>query len=258
MARNRFFSIACILAGVIAFAACGKIEPENEEQDEVIPGTVERISLYCEEYNRQLVATVWLPPGYDAGKTYPFLYLLHGYGDDNDSWIQKGTAAIIADNYFHEKGVPMVIVMPNGLTAFYQGPYETFFYGNLMPAVEEKYHCNGKRALAGLSMGGYGSLYHALKYPEKYTYSYAMSPASDLASFQAFAAAKDPMSFPPITVESGTQDYTVGIESVRSLVSMLQSIGLRCEFIERSGGHDWNFWPVCLQKALVKVGDSFK
>ncbi len=259
MKLNGFLQAACLLAGVFVLGACGKVEPGGGEQkEEVIPGTVERISLYSGEYNRQLVASVWLPPGFDAGRTYPFLYLLHGYGDDNDSWIQKGNASIIADNYYHEQGVPMVIVMPNGLTAFYQGPYETFFYETLMPAVEEKYHCNGKRALAGLSMGGYGSLYHALKYPEKYTYSYAMSPAADLNAFQAYAVAHDPDDYPPITVESGTEDYTVGIAGVRELVAMLQSSGLRCAFIERPGGHDWGFWPVCLTKALVKVGESFK
>ena len=255
---KQFLYLACILAAVAALGACRKVEPGGGEQEEVVPGTVERLSLYSEEYNRQLVATVWLPPGVDAARTYPFLYLLHGYGDDNNSWIQKGNASIIADDYFSQSGVPMVIVMPNGLTAFYQGPYETFFYETLMPAVEEKYRCNGKRALAGLSMGGYGSLYHALKYPEKYTYSYAMSPASDLNTFQALAGMHSPSEYPPMTVESGTQDYTVGIAGVRELVSMLQANGLRCDFIERSGGHDWNFWPVCLTKALVKVGESFK
>ena len=258
--RKRFLFWASVLfAGLLLAPSCQRIDPEEpEEPEEVAPGTIERLSLYSSEFKRQLTATVWLPPDYDEGKTYPFLYLLHGYGDDNDSWIQKGSASSIADKYYGGGGVPMVIIMPNGLQAFYQGDYETFFYESLMPAAEEKFHCNGKRALAGLSMGGYGSLYHALKYPELYTYSYAMSPASDLAAFQAFAVARKPSEFPPNTVESGTQDYTVRIEDVRKLVNMLQSTGLDCDFIERSGGHDWLFWPVCLQKALAKIGESFK
>ena len=46
-----------------------------------------------------------------------------------------------------------------------------------MPKVETAFGCNGKRAIAGLSMGGFGTVYHALKYPGKYTCAYAMSPA---------------------------------------------------------------------------------
>ena len=74
----------------------------------------------------------------------------------------------------------MVIVMPNGLNKFYIADgYEQYFEEELMTEVEKKYHCNGKRAIGGLSMGGYGTLYHALTYPQKFTYAYAMSPAVD-------------------------------------------------------------------------------
>lgn len=247
----------CLAALFLAVSCGGNAEPETPDEDPVIPGKIERVSIYSPELNKQLVTTVWLPAGYDENKTYPFLYLLHGYGDDNDSWIQKGGASNIADNYIHEKGVPMVIVMPNGLTSFYTGAFESYMHETLMPEVEKKFHCNGKRAVAGLSMGGYGSLYHALKYPSKFKYAYAMSPASDEAGFTALASAHDPLDYPPITVESGTQDYTVRIEGVRSMVSALRGCGLNVDFIERDGGHDWNFWPVCLRKALVKIGETF-
>ena len=249
-----FLSMAAML---MAVSCGGGADPEPEEPDVVALGKVERISLFSSELGKQLVTTVWLPAGYDENKTYPFLYLLHGYGDDNDSWIQKGNASFIADTYIHDKGVPMVIVMPNGLTSFYTGAYDTFMHETLMPKVEEQFRCNGKRALAGLSMGGYGTLYHALKYPGEFKYAYAMSPASDIEGFRALAQKYDSSEYPRITVESGTQDYTVGIDSVRKLVDMLHDCGLSCDFIERDGGHDWNFWPVCLKKALVKIGETF-
>lgn len=245
------------LLALITFFACQKPEAEDSK-DLVLPGTVEHFSMHSTDLNRVMKTTVWLPAGYDASKTYPFLYLLHGYGDDNDSWINKGAAASIADRYIHEGGLPMVIVMPDGLTSFYTGSYENYMHEHLMPALEEKYHCNGKRAVAGLSMGGYGTLYYSLKYPEKYTYGYAMSPASDLDGFRILAGKYDAFDYPKLTVESGTQDYTVSISSVRALVSMLQSYQLRVDFIERSGGHDWGFWPVCLEKALVKIEETFK
>ena len=254
-------------AVLVALSSCGGNGPEEPEDPDgpVIPGKVERVSLFSTELNKQLVTTVWLPAGYDENKTYPFLYLLHGYGDDNDSWIQKGMANTIADNYIHDKGVPMVIIMPNGLTSFYIGGYETYLHGTLMPEVEKKFHCNGKRAVAGLSMGGYGTLYHALKYPAKFKYAYAMSPATDeivslpdyVPSLAFLSQAHDSSEYPPITVESGTEDYTVRIQYVKNMVDILKSNGLKCDFIERAGGHDWNFWPVCLKKALVKIGETF-
>jgi S-formylglutathione hydrolase FrmB len=101
-----------------------------------------------------------------------------------------------------------------------------------------------------------------LSYPSEYTYGYAMSPATVMNNLPDLSklvyAQTDPSVFPPVTMESGTQDYTVSIESVRSFVSILQDGGVRVQFIERNGGHDWNFWPVCLEKALVKIGESFK
>lgn len=254
MMKKHFLFLSFLL---LAVSCGGGSEADPEEPDVVAMGKIERVSIFSPELKRQLVTTVWLPAGYDESKSYPFLYLLHGYGDDNDSWIQKGSANTIADNYIHDKGVPMVIVMPNGLTSFYTGTFEAFMHETLMPDVEERFHCNGKRALAGLSMGGYGTLYYALKYPEKFKYAYSMSPASDIDGFRVLASKLNPSDYPPMTVESGTNDGTVSITGVRNLVDMLHECGLSCEFIERAGGHDWNFWPVCLKKALVKIGETF-
>ena len=241
-------------------------------------GTVLQRSIVSIKRNRTMKYTVWLPVGYDEKKTYPFLYLLHGAGDDNNSWIEKGGADKIANQYLADDGVPMVIIMPDALLTFYVnmeevtnpmlqgldqiGHYEEYFFEELMPKVEEQYHCNGKRALAGLSMGGWGTLYYGLKYPKMFKYGYAMSPATgidglpvslrDLISKQSSTSV-----FPFITLESGIQDYTVGIQSVRDCDELLTSYDVKHHFIERSGGHDWKFWPVCLEKALVEIGKSF-
>ena len=71
---------------------------------------------------------------------------------------------------------------PDGQNVFYvdgdQYKYATFFLEEFIPHVESKFHGNGKRAIAGLSLGGFGTLYHCLLHPEKWTYAYAMSPAT--------------------------------------------------------------------------------
>ncbi|MBR5724081.1 MAG: hypothetical protein IKX62_01740 [Bacteroidales bacterium] len=259
MMRLSFPLAAALLLAVSIVPSCEKLDPDPDpDPEEVKTGTIQRISLSATGLNRTLSTTVWLPAGYDENKTYPVLYLLHGYGDDNNSWNRKGYASSIADNYIQAKGVPMIIAMPDALTTFYVGDFETYFHEVLVPEVETRFHGNGKRALAGLSMGGYGTLYYALKYPEKFTYAYAMSPASDEAGFRVLASMHEASFYPPITVESGTDDLVVGIAGVRSLVEMLRESGLKCEFIERSGDHGWGFWQACLEKALVVIGESFK
>jgi S-formylglutathione hydrolase FrmB len=212
---------------------------------------------------QKMTYSVWLPNGYDESKTYPFLYLFHGYeyGDQSHldrCWVEKGNAREIAKQYVKDGGVPMVIIMPNGLSDFYSGSWEQYFHEELMPKVEEGFKCNGKRAIAGLSMGGYGTLYHALKYPRKFTYAYAMSPATAV-TFTAFIDAQaDKKVFPPFTIEVGTEDGTVNNADSETLATYMKEHGLTCEWISRAGTHDWKFWQECLPKTLKRVGESFK
>jgi len=71
--------------------------------------------------------TVWVytPPGYERGKDYPTLYLLHGAGDIESGWTMIGRANNILDNAIAEsKAKPMVVVMPLGhaIQSFWAGP----------------------------------------------------------------------------------------------------------------------------------------
>ena len=255
---------------ILAWTACGtsttkdndpwgQIDPGSaNSQSAVVSGTIKSSALKLD-----ITYSVWLPANYDKNKTYPFLYLLHGYeyGDQSHldrCWLDKGNAAKIADDYQKANGVPMVIVMPNGMSYFYQGDYEAYFHNELMPKVEADYKCNGKRAIAGLSMGGYGTLYHALKYPSKFKYAYAMSPAADASMSMYIDAQSDKSIFPAFTIEVGLQDMTVDNSKAKSLYNSMTKKGLTCEYIEREGTHDWPFWQACLPKALIKVGQSFK
>ena len=236
-----------------------KVKESVEEQAKA--GKVLELSMYSSKMGQQMTYSVWLPREYDAEKEYPFLYLLHGYewGDQSRldlCWLDKGNAAEIAEKYQKNGGVAMIIVMPNGLSSFYQGDYEEYFHNELMPKVEGDLKCNGKRAIAGLSMGGYGTLYNALKYPEKFTYGYAMSPAA-YAWMASFIDGKDVSKVPSFTIEVGTEDATVNNEDARALYNALIAKGVSCNWIERSGTHDWAFWQICLPKALAAVGATF-
>ena len=264
--KKPFFLLFCILSVLLPLAGCGKDDKKPAEEVNLLEvlnaqGAVKRdLTLKSSAMGRTMKYTLWLPPTYDGTKTFPVLFLLHGYGDDNNSWLDKGNAQSIAVSYVQKKGTEMVIVMPDGLATFYTDAWETYFHTELIPEVEAKYHGNGKRAVAGLSMGGYGTLYNALNHPDKFTYGYAMSPATSYGSVSLESlvqAQDDPSVFPGITLESGTEDFVVSIASVRAFDAMLTENGVEHELIERAGGHDWNFWPACLEKALVKIGQTF-
>ena len=215
-------------------------------------------SLTSTWMKRKMSYSVWLPNGYDSSKEYPFLYLLHGYGDDNNSWLDKGDARSIAKEYVAKGGTPMVIVMPDGLTSFYSGSWDSYFHQELIPEVEKSFRCNGKRAVAGLSMGGYGTLYHALSHPDKFLYAYAMSPAV-MDDMKALVDAQaDKRVFPGFTIEVGNQDTTVDNSRAKDVADYMKDRGMKVEYIARDGIHYWNFWQECLPKALQKAGESFK
>ncbi|MBB6460848.1 alpha/beta hydrolase [Flammeovirga kamogawensis] len=126
--------------------------------------------------------SIYLPPGYDASeRSYPVLYLLHGYSDNHTGWIQFGEVNYIADKAINEgKATPMIIVMPDadtdriGYFNTIDGDwnYEDYFFNELMPFVENKYRIRKEkryRAIAGLSMGGGGTFVYALHHSELFS-----------------------------------------------------------------------------------------
>ena len=152
-------------------------------------GTILTEKMQSPILKREMGYSVYLPPSYQHSvRAYPVLYLLHGMTGDHTDWVGKGETAHIATQAMMSGKAPeMIIVMPDGLyDAFYINNYdqsilwEDYFHKEFIPAIEKKYRIMAKkqtRAIAGLSMGGYGSTYHALKYADKFASCYAMSAA---------------------------------------------------------------------------------
>lgn len=269
--KTKYSLIFTVALGMLIPGACGKVDPEEPLNPE--PQVV-KLSIDSQFMKESMKYNVWLPPMYNPQKAYPILYLLHGVANDQDTWLTDiikedgtpygGNAGGFAVECIQAGGTPMIIVTPDAQVSFYMGDYETYFHQELMPAVEGKYKFNGKRAVAGLSMGGYGTVYYGLKYPEKFTYAYAMSPATFLAEalgadFKAYVAAQaDKSVFPGFTIETGSDDILIDPENPREWAEYLNAQGISTEFILREGGHTWAFWRVCLPKALKKIGASFQ
>ena len=223
-------------------------------------GRVERNHVIESKYkNRDMKYSIYLPPSYDGVKEFPVLWLIHGYGDDHNSWLDKGQMYRFAHQYAADGGREMIIVTPDGLTDFYMGQYEQYFFKELMPEGESKFKVKkGReyRTVAGLSMGGHGSLYYGLKYNDMCCYAYAMSPAC-MFDVKSTIAGKDKADLPSITIETGIQDQTTNLQSVEGIHNTLLNEGVWHDYITRDGGHDWKFWQEALPKVLVKSGEVF-
>lgn len=142
-------------------------------------------------FNSQIVPypvkySVYLPADYEtSNRSYPVLYLLHGYSDDETGWIQFGEANLIADNGIENGDFPpCIIIMPDGKVSWYinsadgKDRWEDMFITELIPFVEKEYRIRAKkefRAIAGLSMGGNGALLLAMHYPNLFSNCVAMS-----------------------------------------------------------------------------------
>jgi len=136
---------------------------------EVPHGTVASINYKSTALGKWRRMHVYTPPGYELrSEKYPVLYLLHGAGDNDDSWTSVGRANFILDNLIAEKKAkPMIIVMTAGHTPAVQGnaggflagmdPFAMDFTTDVMPYIESHYRVTTDRAhtaIAGLSMGG--------------------------------------------------------------------------------------------------------
>lgn len=138
--------------------------------------------------NKEVHYSIYLPADYyTSERSYPITYLLHGYGDADDGWIQFGEVNRLADAATKEGKIPpMIIVTPDGFKSFYLNAadgsfnYEDFFIKEFIPFIEKTYHIKTEkrfRGIAGLSMGGYGSMLYALKYPNLFVAAAPLSAA---------------------------------------------------------------------------------
>lgn len=117
---------------------------------------------------------------YGSGKKYKVLWLLHGTFGDHSDWIRKSNIEL----YACEKD--LIVVMPSGLNANYAN-WERFSIGynmydyflkELMPLIYGWFPASDKREdnfIAGLSMGGTGTLVYALNHPERFAAAAVLS-----------------------------------------------------------------------------------
>jgi len=130
----------------------------------------------------------FLPASFDQDKTrrYPVLYFLHGLGDNEQSLLNFGGWDVVSELRSKGKIGDFVILAPSAGHTFYINSengkvrYEDFLTKEFMPAMEQRYRVENTRAsrgITGVSMGGYGALRLAFKYPDQFAAVSAQMPA---------------------------------------------------------------------------------
>ena len=235
-------------------------EGYDKKRDGIDRGKLEAVLYDSTTVGVKRKATVYTPPGYSKGRTYPVLYLLHGIGGDENEWRRGGAPDVILDNLIADrKAVPMIVVMPNGraskdLTARdpipKQSPafaaFEKELLTDLIPFVEKAYPAKAdreSRALAGLSMGGGQALNFGLGNLDTFAWVGGFSsapntkPPADLVKDPAEAAKKLRLLY----VACGDRDRLLRVsEGVHRMLDEQQVPHVYR--VIPGGGHDFRVW----------------
>lgn len=219
---------------------------------------------------------VLFPDRQEGDGPFPVYYLLHGLSDDHTIWCRRTSLERYID------GLPLIVVMPDGGRSFYcdaaDGPaYEAHIMKDVTGFVDRFFRTipsREGRAIGGLSMGGYGSLKLALKYPDTFCSVVAHSgchlitdgaPREDLGPELARILGPDPQGgpddvlalaekierelLPAIRIDCGVDDGL--LDHNRKLHEHLDRLAIPHEYEEFPGAHNWEYWDLRVQEALA-------
>ncbi len=241
------------------------------------------LKYYSSALQKHTAASILLPEG-DVKGPFPVLYLLHGQSDDHTIWCRRTSI----ERYV--SGLPLIVVMPDTGRGWYtdavHGPaWETAIVRDLVNYIDMIFPTKAERSgrcLTGLSMGGYGSLKLALKFPDLFCAGVSHSGALTYAHTQ-FETLRDEVSDwvkemrlilgdnyvggdndlfalakglkkkdrPSIRIDCGTEDFL--IEANRFFHAYLTEIKYTHEYQEHSGAHTWEYWDDHIQDSLKFV-----
>ena len=278
---------------ILLVLACGYVLAQGGR-------VLETLTVKSEILKADRLFAIYLPPGYDeTDQSYPVLYLLHGGGDDHTGWVQFGQVQHIADKAIAEgKSAPMIIVMPdantgtrgyfNNLNGF---RYEDFFFQELMPFIEKNYRTRTERryrAIAGLSMGGGGTIFYSLHRPELFAAAAPLSASTGSWDLDAFieqqkrsnssASEQQVLDYynnhsVAAIIEHASEEKLRQIKQIRWYMScgdddflyegnsrmhiLFRQKEIPHEFRIKDGGHTWSYWRMELPDVMDFVSKSF-
>jgi enterochelin esterase family protein len=224
-------------------------------------GVVREHTYRSKALGRLRELAVYTPPGYDRTRTrYPVLYLQHGSGDNQATWIAHGKAHWILDNLIAtSKAKPMVVVMMDGHAAAPGTPgaqqnntalFERDLLEDVMPFVEKEYRVRADaagRGIVGLSMGGGQSLTIGLNHTDRFGWVGGFSSSAPSKDTVA-AALNDPAGtnrrLKLLWVACGKEDFL--LQRNQEFIALLKEKGIRHEWKLTEGNHSWPVWRIYL------------
>jgi len=253
------------------------------------PSSVETIQFQSALIGKTLPYNVALPPDYLSSRVtrYPVLYLLHGWEGHYSDWVTRTNVADYAAHY------RMIVVMPEGNDSWYvdgaagmNDKYESYILKELMPDVDKRYRTIQSRygrAIAGLSMGGYGAIKYGLKFPATFVFAGSISGAFGVtrytnkemggANLEPFMRTFGPVgsetrktndvfeitrglsaarvaSLPYFYFDCGTEDAAQHFNPNRELSELFLEKKIPHEYRELPGNHSWQYWDQQVQVIL--------
>ena len=213
----------------------------------VAPGTprgeVQVQHVASRALGQAMTVNVYLPPGFRRGQQLPVLWLLHGSEMDADQWLRTGHIERSMDHLLAAGAIhPFVIVMPSGARGrqSYDGASERFITEELPRWLAATYGLRpgrAKSALAGMSLGGYGTVALAVRHPRDYGFGVGLSGWYPPELIQAVARAG---TLPGLVLRCGTEDHL--LPTNRALVDALKARHAAFDYAEEPGGHTFHLW----------------
>lgn len=232
--------------------------------------SVDTVLTHSDCMHKDIKAVVIRPDHYSQYGKLPVVYLLHGFSGNYADWVNKVPAiASLADQYH------LIIVCPDGnyaswyfdSTILADSQYETYVVKELVGWVDKHYAtiANHKgRAITGLSMGGHGALYLAIRHQDVFGAAGSMSGGVDLPPFATsfgldkvlgnyadhhdlwekssvinMVSTLKPNSL-NITFDCGTEDFFYQYNL--NLHNKLLELKIPHDYAARPGGHSWEYW----------------
>ena len=182
----RFTPLRIVSVGILlwGFIGCSKTPDIPKEQEKPFVRLLQNESVNSRLLNSAINYEVLLPENYSTSKdSFPVVYLLHGFGDNQSAWVGGGLIQYYSDKDVAVNG-PMIFVMPQGFNSYYVNryngsyPYMNFFAYELVPEIDKLYRTKKNpqsRAVMGYSMGGYGALILPAMHPEVFNIGVPLS-----------------------------------------------------------------------------------
>lgn len=189
---------------------------------------------------------------------YPVLYLLHGYGNNHATWSGYSNVELYAEER------QIAVVMLSAENKFYANHgnddnYFDFVSKELPEFINATFPVSTRKEdtyIAGLSMGGFGALYHGLSHPERFAAIGSFSGAVNRQDNEGISPEllikkhlKENTPIPPLYISIGKQDFLLDVNE--QFIDMIDDLKLEYTSAIIDGyTHEWRFWDMEVEKFL--------